>query len=444
TLEPRACTQENLEMFETRLKTPYPAALAIPKATAENRSPEKTKVELQRVDTGTLAEIKAEEKIKTELFDPQQPKMAFRPIEVRGGLDGYGQRSINTNASVSGEKSGLSFPSHRWLECVDKFGDQIWNVWSKILSESKDKKPQEVIVALIDDGVDHTHPPLMGSILTGRTLSYEGDRIRPWYVSERGHGTVMASMICRVCPMVKVYPIRLNTLGQKGLIDVESAALAIEAAVDRGAHIISMSWTVAPPTGGIKKAFDNALEKAIENNILMFCSSKDSGHFSDPHYPSGYRSEAVFKIGAANPSGLPYERAGSLDKLDYIFPGVEVVQRHTKAPPGVQNLSAETGSSVATALGAGLAALIMYCAKIGSMYGKVGLKEEDVSKLSNYTVMHDAITAFGASTSDQTKGKFIEVWKRLETKTKELSRGVTQQQARDLIADLARDLIKRS
>lgn len=197
----------------------------------------------------------------------------------------------------------------------------------------------------------------------------------------------------------------------------------------------------------MKKAFDSALQKAIENNILMFCSSKDSGHFSDLHYPSGYRNEAVFKIGAANQNGLPHERAGSLDRLDYIFPGVEVVQRHAKAPPGVENssfLSAETGSSVATALGAGLAALIMYCAKIGFMYGKVGLKEEDVSRLSNYNVMHDAITAFGASTSDQTKGKFIEVWKMLETKTKELSRGVTQQQARDLIADLARDLVKRS
>ena len=212
-------------MFKTRLKTPYPAELAIPKATTESRGPEITKVELQRVDTDTLAETKAEEKTKTELFDPQQPQMAYRPIEVKGGLDGYGQRSINTTASASGERGGLSFPSHRWLEYVDKFGDQIWNVWSKILSESKDKKPQEIIVALIDDGVDHTHPPLMGSILTGRTLSYEGDRIRPWYVSERGHGTVMASMICRVCPMVKVYPIRLNTLGQKGQIDVESAAL---------------------------------------------------------------------------------------------------------------------------------------------------------------------------------------------------------------------------
>lgn len=205
-----------------------------------------------------------------------------------------------------------------------------------------------------------------------------------------------------------------------------------------------MSWTVAPPTGDVKKAFDKALERAIENNVLMFCSSNDTGHFSDPHYPSGYRSEMVFKIGAANPSGLPYERAGSLDKLDYIFPGVEVVQRHTKAPPGVETMHAETGSSVATALGAGLAALIMYCAKIGYMYGKVGLKEDDVQRLRRYNVMHEAITAFGASTSDQTKGKFIEVWKKLEPKTKELRRGGTQQRARDLITDLARDLVNTS
>lgn len=211
-------------MFEERLKSPSLAMLPGPQITAEDRGLEKTKVELQKLDTGTFTETKAEVDIKAGIPDPQQPKTAAKQIEIRGGLDDYGQRRLNTTASILGESSGSSFPSHRWLECVDQFGDRIWNVWSKILSESKDKKPEEIIVALIDDGVDNTHPPLMGRILTGRTFGYEGDRIRPWYVSERGHGTVMASMICRVCPMAKIYPIRLNTLNQKDQIDVASAA----------------------------------------------------------------------------------------------------------------------------------------------------------------------------------------------------------------------------
>lgn len=36
--------------------------------------------------------------------------------------------------------------------------------------------------------------------------------VRQWYVSETRHGTVMAHLILRVCPMAKIYPIRLDTI----------------------------------------------------------------------------------------------------------------------------------------------------------------------------------------------------------------------------------------
>jgi hypothetical protein len=402
----------------------------------------------------------------------------LKPVAVKkAGLEGLSLRRNNGSPGImsAADAASLSTPPHRWLDATDAFAEQIENVWRRIFQErtkaakaavdavvaargsitasdradieAANGPPADIIVAVIDDGVDTTVEQLSRRVLTGRTFSYdeERDRVRPWYVSENNHGTIMASMVVRVCPMAKIYPIRLST-GRAGTIDPMSAAKAIEAALDRGAHIISMSWTVSPPPAQspLKAAFDAALQRAIDNNVLMFCSAKDSGHVSDQYYPAGYRPDSVIKVGAANPTGLAYDWAGSLDRLDFIFPGVEVVQQHgTGAPAGISKLAAETGSSVATALGAGLAALIMFCARIAQVTGTVGLTNADVERLKRRDVMVEAIARFGRSTSDKADGKFIEVWKRLEGRTRMISREGPKN-GRNTVAQLARDLVNIS
>ena len=85
-------------------------------------------------------------------------------------------------------------------------------------------------IALIDDGVDMYYPPLRKKISSGKSFDY-GDKtqnqMRYYGVSAGGHGTVMASMICRVCPIAKIYAIRLETHAgdTKPQINVRSAAM---------------------------------------------------------------------------------------------------------------------------------------------------------------------------------------------------------------------------
>ncbi len=479
TLESHERTKQYIVSFQARLQTPYPAFIP-PTITPKNQElplsssaagevvPPAPKAGISRVATGlVISSGKADEQPQAKTpaaltpeasaaatITPVQPQIKpMKPITVKGGLEDFSLLANHAagNQVTSGDSTSALKPSHRWLDATDAFAQCINNVWQKVVKELRKEAATgtgkgplpEIIVALIDDGVDTTQDHLVGRILPGRTLGFDGDRVRPWHASENGHGTIMASMICRVCPMVKIYPIRLRT-GSRG-IDPQSAVDAIEAAVERGVDIISMSWTVAAPAqGDLQRAFDNALQRAIDNDILMFCSSKDSGHIDDSDYPAGYRPNSVIKIGAANPTGLPYDWAGSLDRLDFIFPGVEVIQRHANPPEGVDKLPVEkTGSSVATALGAGLASLIMYCTNIGSRYGKVGLNETHFHSLHKRDVMVETIRAFGRSSSKETDGKFIEVWKRLEGKTQELTRASTSH-GRDLVATLARDLVSTS
>lgn len=110
---------------------------------------------------------------------------------------------------------------------------------------------------------------------------------------------------------------------------------------------MSMSWTVKLPDE--RSALQDALDNASKAGILLFGAYSDQGHNLGSNavlYPAMHNK--VFCIGAADSSG-------NLDKhvgygADYAFPG------------GDNDAKCE-GSSFATALAAGLAALILHCAE---------------------------------------------------------------------------------
>ena len=96
---------------------------------------------------------------------------------------------------------------HQWLKCMDEFADFIRNL------EPFGASYQPVNVALIDDGVDMKEKSLYDKLLRGksfRSSDDEQDRSDSHYVKSGGHGTAMASLICRVCPNAKIMPLKLD------------------------------------------------------------------------------------------------------------------------------------------------------------------------------------------------------------------------------------------
>ena len=109
---------------------------------------------------------------------------------------------------------------HQWLDSTAKFAAKMTKFWDTTVSnflESRQNRrtPQgieeDIVLALIDDGVDMFDTLATNQILEGKSFDFHGGKVRPPFSSANGHGTVMASMILRVCPMVKIYPIRLKT-----------------------------------------------------------------------------------------------------------------------------------------------------------------------------------------------------------------------------------------
>ncbi|UPL00847.1 hypothetical protein LCI18_011781 [Fusarium solani-melongenae] len=260
-----------------------------------------------------------------------------------------------------------------------------------------EKLSKGVVVALIDDGVDSYDPAFSGRAIEDKTFDYQDGGVGQYYISAKGHGTEMARTILKVCPMANIYSIRLKThispeTGHS-TIDATSAAFVIEAALEKKASIISMSWTIPI----------NATE----------------------HYPSAYKRQRFFLIGAAHDDGSAYGHAGKDN--DFIFPGVSVNTSGRNSLPlylaeKTSSTKELTGSSIATALAADLAAMITYCFKASALgivsartqqgkeyiSGPELVKPGDVGKISEHEVLKAAFSRFG----NMENGQFIPVWNR--------------------------------
>ncbi|KAI8713707.1 Peptidase-S8 domain-containing protein [Fusarium sp. LHS14.1] len=364
----------------------------------------------------------------------------------------------------------MNLQSNRWLNCMDRFADEIQNV------RLDDVKPQhDIKIALIDDGADPYVESLRGKIRGGesfdRGFPHENGP-SPYYRSSKGHGTVMADMICRVCPMAKLYVYKLEmqpslnlatkTPGQE-YIAAESAALsawlflasleysqAVRAAITQKVDIISMSWTVKDTEDNHKgiNGLREAVKDALDSGILLFCAAADTGAVTEVEYPWSFDQRRIFRIGAATADGRVWGPTGSPRDLSFILPGHKVVSRNPHREGALpDDFEERTGSSVATALAAGLAALILHCVRLGAIHTErealrgvrspTTVSDVDVESLKKHHNMHGVLRAIGL---DEGQQRFIEVWRRFDGPAQELKSN-SSGEALNIVAKLARDLV---
>lgn len=277
---------------------------------------------------------------------------------------------------------------HEWIQCMTEFRKLLFNAErifyknsenEELLKKAVDTTGGPITVALIDDGIEVTEIKFDESIvLTGRSFSPKplersSDKATyyPWYLSSKGHSTIMAGQIHRIAPRANLCFLKLqdsyHQQSNKRQITVKSATQAIREATRRKVHIMSMSWTITPPSNETEseqhdlRELESAIMEASQANILMFCSASDEGANHAATFPSKALPGKIFKIGGADANGGLYDRVGDISVVDFILPGQLVASEDwTESAPSKNHWS---GSSVATALAAGLAALILYCAR---------------------------------------------------------------------------------
>lgn len=175
-----------------------------------------------------------------------------------------------------------------------------------------------------------------------------------------------------------------------------------------------MSWTIEQTidnTADIEE-LESATAEAANVGILMFCAASDQGRAYNMFFPAATGvTKRIFKIGAAEASGIVWKWVGNPADVDFILPGHSVVKESSGGSP-LEKCRTLTGSSVATALATGLAALVLYCVQLGALHkkdqGGNAVTMEDFRSMQGHERMREAFFAIG--TSHASGNKYIEVW----------------------------------
>lgn len=236
-----------------------------------------------------------------------------------------------------------------------------------------------IVVAVIDTGVDYTHPDLAANIWTnpgeipGNGIDDDGngyiDDVHGYDfinndndpMDDNGHGTHCAGVvgavgnngvgISGVNQKVKIMPLKF--LRKDGNGDTAASLNAVAYARKMGAHVLSCSW------GGTSRS--QALADAIAStNLLVVTAAGNSGTNNDviPHYPSGFDSPQIVSVAASDASdGIPsFSNYGAVS-VDVAAPGEWILSTYPTAL-GHQYIKMK-GTSMATPHVAGLAALLL-------------------------------------------------------------------------------------
>ncbi|KAK3293535.1 uncharacterized protein B0H64DRAFT_404798 [Chaetomium fimeti] len=439
-LEPTSWTNKKLADFVTLLQSSIPA-----------REDPETKVADQK--GGRTITV----------HPPEQPQMASASFQDPSKDPSQQQPVDGAKQERSKDRDG-----HEWLKIMDLFTQGIRELHPNQtkFDHLPDALKQEVRICLIDDGVDFDDRVGV-RMEPGRAFGTESNKglpdiTVPYYSSATRHGTLMARMILRVCPNARIVPYRLDTrLGEDGLMHptAKSAADALEHATEsKNFDIVSMSWCIKRQSDNTKDV-DRllvALNKVVKDK-LVFCSGPDVGSISGDelhsYYPVGHGDSApfMFRIGAAKADGQPWPKVGGLNVVDYTLPGHKV-RGIFDGDLDARMASLETGSSIATALAAGLAALMIHIVRMAAIrMHELGRQEWDDGNLVNVAALRaiksrDKMRELFQDMTRHSIGTYVHVWPRFGGKGEDLEK--VDDDAGDPVAarwktltQLARDII---
>ncbi|MDH5218273.1 MAG: S8 family serine peptidase, partial [Gammaproteobacteria bacterium] len=236
----------------------------------------------------------------------------------------------------------------------------------------------DVIVAVIDTGVDYNHPDLVNNMwqnpgeIPGNRIDDDGngfvDDVRGWDfatntndpMDPNRHGTHVAGVIAAqgnngtgvtgINWSARIMPLKF--MDNQGVGTTAAAIRAIEYAVANGAKVSNNSWG----GGNFSQALFDAIQAANRAGHMFIAASGNDGVSNDrtPHYPSSFDLPNIISVGASDESDLitTFSNFGATS-VDLLAPGASIFS--TVINNGYASLS---GTSMATPFVSGVASLL--------------------------------------------------------------------------------------
>jgi thermitase len=234
----------------------------------------------------------------------------------------------------------------------------------------------DLLVAVVDSGIDYNHPDLAGQIVNGIDFMPEmpsgpngegsPDTTDMDPNDELGHGTHVAGIIAAhaenqmgvagIAPNVKI--LNVKVLNADGWGSSFAIAQGITFAADKGARIINLSL------GGpdISKPIELAVKYAQKKGALVIAAAGNS--FTHTGYPAAF--PGVFAVGATDDNDRLADFSNHDARINVMAPGVDIMSTtpmnltNSMQAGGVDSqYSAMSGTSMACPIVTGQAALIL-------------------------------------------------------------------------------------
>ncbi|KAL7789840.1 hypothetical protein V8C37DRAFT_385885 [Trichoderma ceciliae] len=182
-------------------------------------------------------------------------------------------------------------------------------------------------------------------------------------VDENGHGTHTVSLIMKVAPLADIFVARIakDTSGLSGSVEHINNAI-VWAVNDCEADIISMSFGFQDEIPSISDTISKA-EYNRRRQVLFFAAASNSGANRKEMFPASH--DSVISIRETNSNGLFSDTNPPVDlngPISFGTLGRDVPSAWLHKISGELNKS---GSSVATAVAAGIAAVVLQYANVG-------------------------------------------------------------------------------
>src|SRR5580698_4371757 len=244
------------------------------------------------------------------------------------------------------------------------------------------------IVAVIDTGVDVTHPVLAPVLLPGYDFTRNQPGASEWLdvpqlqngnanssqnqqpvmvqqssaavldqssaavldggpYSDFGHGTMTTGLVHLVAPKAKILPLKAFTSNGQGYVSNIVAALYY--AVEHNANVVNMSFDVSTPS----QALSQAISYANQSGVVLVAAA-GNGSTSAPVYPAALNSSVMGIASTSDSDTLStFSNYGDID-VWIAAPGEYVISTY----PGGTYASA-SGTSFSSPLVAGSADLLL-------------------------------------------------------------------------------------
>lgn len=227
----------------------------------------------------------------------------------------------------------------------------------------KFKKKKDIVVAVVDTGIDREHPFLEKNIFvengkvdpTNFGVDFSKDRKgRGMPIDNHGHGTHVSGIIKSIFPEVKILALKYYNPSASGVDNLNSTVEALRYAVEHNVDVINYSGGGPEPAAEELRVLKEAERKGI---LVVAAAGNEESNIDDnkkAYYPASYGLKNIITV-TAHDEDLKILNSSNYgrSRVDIFAPGYRIKSSLQNGRTGYL-----TGTSQATAFVTGVAALI--------------------------------------------------------------------------------------